>query len=175
MDSFQGVDLIYQKDGLVTRIMPVMYEQRERQARLLAQQMRSEGNNKVEALAAVIACNMVCYRPMLTDEELKAIVEPIFTKLLTFSGLGRNRQVWELFRVFRKRAIDDDEILRRLQFFNSRCCNPPLSDEDLVWIMKHNVYMTENRSFSHVDKELTRDGKTFIRLGETVDYRGGRD
>ena len=174
MDGFQGIDLIHQKDGMVTRIAPIHYEERQKHARVLAQQRRSEGYNKVEAYGYVKACNLTAYRPMLADEELKEIIEPIFAKPLVFSGLERNRQVLELIKVFRKRRMDDDEIFRRTHFFNSRCCNPPLPDEDLTWIMKNNAYMAEKRNFFQADKDLTQDGKTLVRIGQTVDLRKGR-
>lgn len=172
MDGFQGIDLIHQEDGMVTRIAPVRDLARECNARNLAKRLRREGNNAEEAFGFINAINMVCYRPMLKDEELKAIIDPIFTKPLIFSGLDRNRQVLELFRDFKKRGIKDDEIVKHIQFFNSRCCNPPLPEEDLNWIMKNNAYMAENKSYFQVDKELSKDGKTVIKLGETVNYRG---
>lgn len=173
MDGFQGIDLIHQKDGLVTRIAPIQYGERQQHAGRLAKQLRSEGNNETEAYAAVKACNMVAYRPMLSDEEITAIIQPIFAKPLTFSGLDRNRRVWELMKDFRKRGLAEDEIFRRIQLFNSRCCNPPLEGETITWIMENNAYMAENRSFFQVDRNTSQDEKTFIRLGETVEY-GGR-
>jgi hypothetical protein len=144
MDDFQGVDLLYQEDGRVMRVTPIRYEERQRHAKYLAQKLRSEGNNEVEAYAAVKACSMVAYRPMLTDEELKAIVKPIFAAPLSFSGLGRNRRVLELVKDFIKRGMDDDEISRRMQFFNSRCCTPALADEEL----KRFIRMGQSKNLS---------------------------
>jgi hypothetical protein len=173
MDGFQGIDIIYQKDGLVTRIVPVRYEERQNFTRRFAQRLRNEGNNENEALGAVMACNMACYRPMLTEEELKEIIKPIFSTPLTFTGIHRNKKILDLVRDFRKRGISEEQILKQLQLVNSRCCNPPLSDDDLTWIMANNAYMIENRSFFQVDKEVRQDGKTFIRIGQSIDL-GGR-
>ena len=174
MDGFEGVKFTMgHDDGLQTRFAPIKYEEREKHIRQLVVGKRKEGYTLKEAMEVAETRNKTCIRPEFTMDELRAIVAPVFATPLIYTGLERNKAVLELVKVCQKRGQEDFIILSYLQIFNSRCCNPPLADDELKQIMESMTYTTIQLDYWQTDKEVGQDGKPFVRIGQTIDLANG--
>lgn len=167
-------------DGFDTQVLKNHGDARICEVYRLVKELRLEGHDKFATLTAAERYNDTYNFPKLSEDELVELVDRLYVNKLTFQDIDRNKKVLELVKKFKNQGIKDETtLLEKVKLFNSNCNTPPLSDEELLWIITNMAYTSRNVPYwsipgitvTTIQEKPKTTTKAYVQIGDSEDLR----